>query len=41
MSLAMQDRAPAVRDPHATSAAVAALTARFGNRVVTSRPVRE
>jgi D-lactate dehydrogenase (cytochrome) len=43
MALARQDAPTAVpgRDPQSTAAAIAALTARFGNRVVTSLAVRE
>src|SRR5665213_2061450 len=36
-----ETKAPARRDPRAIDAAVRALTAKFGNRVVTSQAVRE
>ena len=41
MAMPAEAVAPARRDPKSIDAAVAALTAQFGNRVVTSRAVRE
>jgi D-lactate dehydrogenase (cytochrome) len=41
MAMPAETRAPARRDPKSIDAAVRELTARFGNRVVTSRAVRE
>jgi D-lactate dehydrogenase (cytochrome) len=41
MAMPAETRAPARRDPKSIDAVVRELTARFGNRVVTSRAVRE